>query len=212
MNSKNTTIIICCAGMGTRLGIGTTKALVNICGKPLILYMLEQLKEYDDIRVVIGFQANEVIETIKKYRQDIMFVFNYEYETTGPAASMSKALIKCRENLIILDGDLIVNPLDFKKFLNCGYECIPYTKATSDEPVYIQTNNEYVVNFLKEKNDFEWPGMVKVKRDKIKKSDGFIFDILVPILPLKTMYVRAMEIDTQDDYERVLKWVENNFE
>ena len=33
MNSDNTTIIICCAGMGTRLGIGTTKALIDVGGE-----------------------------------------------------------------------------------------------------------------------------------------------------------------------------------
>lgn len=30
MNASEITIIISCAGMGTRLGIGSTKALVNI--------------------------------------------------------------------------------------------------------------------------------------------------------------------------------------
>ena len=42
---NNITIVISCAGKGTRLGIGTTKALVDIEGKPLILHQLEQLGE-----------------------------------------------------------------------------------------------------------------------------------------------------------------------
>lgn len=52
---NNTTVIICCAGIRTRLGIGTTKALVDICGEPLIISLLESQHEYDDIRVVLGF-------------------------------------------------------------------------------------------------------------------------------------------------------------
>ena len=36
-DKKDITVIICCAGMGTRLGIGTTKALVDIAGEPLII-------------------------------------------------------------------------------------------------------------------------------------------------------------------------------
>ena len=56
MDEKNTTIIICCAGMGTRLSIGTTKALVNVAGKTIIHHQLEQLNNFDDIRVVVGFQ------------------------------------------------------------------------------------------------------------------------------------------------------------
>ena len=47
-------IIICCAGMGTRLGIGTTKALINVYGKSLIERQLELTKDIDDVRVVVG--------------------------------------------------------------------------------------------------------------------------------------------------------------
>ena len=49
-DKKDITVIICCAGMGTRLGIGTTKALVDIAGEPLIIRELKLLKEFDDIR------------------------------------------------------------------------------------------------------------------------------------------------------------------
>ena len=51
---NNTSIIICCAGMGTRLGIGSTKALVDICGEPLILRQLKLLEDYDDIRIKVS--------------------------------------------------------------------------------------------------------------------------------------------------------------
>ena len=56
------TIIICCAGMGTRLGIGTTKALVNVFGKPLILRQLDLMKDIEDVRIVVGYQAEKVID------------------------------------------------------------------------------------------------------------------------------------------------------
>ena len=60
-DKKDITVIICCAGMGTRLGIGTTKALVDIAGEPLIIRELKLLREFDDIRVVVGFDAERVI-------------------------------------------------------------------------------------------------------------------------------------------------------
>ena len=41
ISMDNKTIIISCAGMGTRLGIGMTKALIDIDGKPLIIRQLE---------------------------------------------------------------------------------------------------------------------------------------------------------------------------
>lgn len=70
------TVIISCAGMGNRLGLGSTKALVDIDGKPLIIRHLEMLEEERDIRVVVGYQAEKVIDVVRKYREDILFVFN----------------------------------------------------------------------------------------------------------------------------------------
>ncbi len=69
------TVIISCAGMGNRLGLGTTKALVEIDGKPLIVRHLEMLKGETDIRVVVGYQAEKIINVVRQYRKDALFVF-----------------------------------------------------------------------------------------------------------------------------------------
>ena len=52
--------------MGTRLGIGTTKALVNVCGKPIILHQMNAFKLVNDIRIVVGFRAERLIEVVNK--------------------------------------------------------------------------------------------------------------------------------------------------
>ena len=85
------TIIISCAGMGNRLGLGTTKALVEVDGKPLIIRHLEYLEEEPDIRVVVGYQAKRVIEAVNQYRKDILFVFNHDFKNTGTGASVALA-------------------------------------------------------------------------------------------------------------------------
>ena len=131
--SSYTTIIICCAGMGSRLGIGTTKALVDIDGKPLIIRLLEMLNNYDDIRIVVGYQAEKVIEVVKKFRNDIMFAFNYQYETTGVADSLKKGMIASREYVVSIDGDILINSDDFKKFLDSEQECLGISKINSKE-------------------------------------------------------------------------------
>ena len=64
------TVIISCAGMGNRLGLGTTKALVEIDGKPLIVRHLEMLKGETDIRVVVGYQAEKIINVVRQYRKE----------------------------------------------------------------------------------------------------------------------------------------------
>ena len=52
MRHDDISVVICCAGMGTRLGIGTTKALVKIAGKSIIQRQLEMLDEYDDLSLI----------------------------------------------------------------------------------------------------------------------------------------------------------------
>ena len=51
------TVIISCAGMGNRLGLGTTKALLEVEGEPLIIRHLKMLQDEQDIRMVVGYQA-----------------------------------------------------------------------------------------------------------------------------------------------------------
>ena len=60
------TVIISCAGMGKRLGLGIVKCLVDVDGKPLIIRNLELLDDCDDVRVVVGDQAERVIEVVNK--------------------------------------------------------------------------------------------------------------------------------------------------
>ena len=141
IKKTDVTVIICCAGMGTRLGIGTTKALVDVGGEPLIIRQLKLLDAFDDIRVVVGFDAERVINVVKEYRKDIMFVCNYEYEHNGPADSLKKALLGVRKYVITLDGDTIMNPEDFKRFVEFPNECIAVTENSSGETISAMAQN-----------------------------------------------------------------------
>ena len=118
------TVIISCAGMGNRLGLGTTKALVEVEGKPLIMHHLEKLKDESDIRVVVGYQAEKVINVVRKYRKDVVFVFNHNYRETGTGASVALASQYANEYILSLDGDLIIHPDDMKKILECDHEFV----------------------------------------------------------------------------------------
>ena len=113
----NKTIIISCAGMGSRLGMGMPKAMVSINGKPLIIHQLELCADCSDVRIVVGYQAEKIIEIVTKYRKDITFCFNYDYKTTGTGASFSKGLIGARDWVVAFDGDLLVHPEDYKKII-----------------------------------------------------------------------------------------------
>lgn len=207
---ENTTVIICCAGMGTRLGIGTTKALVDICGKPLIIRQLELLDNYDDIRVVVGFDAEKVIKIIRNYRKDIMFVFNYDYMHNGPADSLKKALLGAREYIITLDGDTIHDAADFKKFLALETECIVISNNVSRETIKAEVKNKQVISLSNKCGNYQWSGISKVAKMKIKGDFQHTYEILDEQLPIESFYMKLKEINIQEDYEQAIEWFLNN--
>lgn len=212
MDKKDITIVISCAGMGTRLGIGAPKALVDVNGKPLIIYQLEALKEYDDIRIVVGYQAEKVISVVKEYRDDITFVFNYDYETTGTAASFSKGIVGARKYSVALDGDLIVNPDDLEMFLKYDGDCIGGCTPTTDNPVLMTLNNSHqVVEFSREYGQLEWTGLAKIETKKLVPGTKHVYMLLEPLMPVDVLKISTKEIDTQNDYENAVKWVNNGF-
>ena len=208
--NDDTSVVICCAGMGTRLGIGSTKALINIQDKPLIVRQLELLKDFSDIRIVVGYQAEKVINVVNSVRKDIMFSFNYDFATTGIAESLKIGARNAREYIMYMDGDLIVEPQSFKKFVQYQTEAIAVAKQTSDEPVMLRYRDGVVTEFS-ESGNMEWPGLAKIKYRSIHDGYNHVYDLLRPLLPIRGIELNTREIDTQDDYERVILWVNNGY-
>ena len=209
------TVIISCAGMGNRLGLGTTKALVEVEGKPLIMHHLEKLKDESDIRVVVGYQAEKVINVVRKYRKDVVFVFNHNYRETGTGASVALASQYANEYILSLDGDLMIHPDDMKKILECDHEFVSGGIPDTDEPWMLQTykddGKEFVSAFSKNIGNYEWNGITQMKSAKIKNGQGHVFQLIEPYLPIPFLELRTREIDTVNDYERAVEWVRNNF-
>lgn len=211
MNNK--TVVISCAGMGNRLGKGMPKALIDIAGKPLIARQLEMLKDVDDVRVVVGYQAEKVIETVEKYRKNVTFAYNYDYKTTGTGASFSKGCVNAKKYVIALDGDLLVHPEDMKNILEADEEFIGGGIPTTDNPVLMTIDSDdNVIAFSREHGELEWTGLTQVETSRLTPGIGHVYQMLEPILPIKVIRIRTREIDTVNDYERAVAWVKNNYE
>ncbi len=214
--SFSRTIIISCAGMGNRLGLGTTKALVEVDGKPLIIRHLEYLKEESDIRVVVGYQAQKVIETVTAYRKDVLFVFNHDFRNTGTGSSVVLASKYANEYILSLDGDMLIHPEDMEKILSCNHEFVGGNPIESDDPWMLQTfeqdGKEMVSAFSRCMGNYEWNGITQMLSAKMLKGNGHVFHLIEPYLPVEFMELRTREIDTINDYERATKWVRDGFQ
>lgn len=195
-------VIISCAGIGSRLGLNSTKALINLEGKSLIAWQLELFKEIEDIRVVVGFQASLVMEEVLKYRKDVIFIYNHNYFDTKTGASFYLGAKDANAFCIEYDGDLLVNPKDMQMLLQQSGEWIAYTDISSSDPVFVNVNNAGEVESFSRKNgNYEWTGPCCIKKENIKYTSSNVYNQLEASLPLRGIKVRAVDIDTYDDYQ-----------
>ena len=207
--------VILAAGLGSRLGMDTPKCLVEIHGRKLIDYQLDLLKDFDDIRVVVGFKEELVMDYISQKRPDCIFVRNPEYATTTNSCSTKLAAKHITQPYIIIDGDIHISKTTFDDFLkkcaqNNKKNIICATKAKTEEPVYMHIKEDQVVKFSRdEKSNYEWSGVAYI--NNINLSDinaGYIYKVLEKSLPCPSFVLDVFEIDTPHDYNEAVKHIQ----
>lgn len=197
-------VVISCAGIGSRLGLGLTKALVQINGGSLISWQLKLFKDVEDVRLVIGFQGSEIIEEVRKYRDDIIFCYNHHYFETKTGASYYLGARHANYETIEWDGDLLVHPDDVKMLLATDGEYICYGDITSEDSVCVHVNEKgEVLGFSRESGDYEWTGPACMNKKHLIYSSQNVFNMFEPFCPMRGIKVRAYDIDTYNDYLRV---------
>ena len=210
------TVVIPCAGMGSRLGFGTTKALVEVGGKPIILRHLEYLDGEEDVRIVVGYQAEKLIDAVNAYRKDIVYVYNHDYQTTGTGASVALAAENANGYLLTIDGDILIHPDDMRKLLACKEEFVGGCPVRSEDSWRVQTypqdGKRMVSGFSKCRGDYEWNGIAQIKSGKIKAGRWHTFQILEECLPMQFLDIRSKEVDTVNDLEDAEAWVRGGFQ
>jgi HAD superfamily phosphoserine phosphatase-like hydrolase len=197
-------IVLSCAGVGSRMGLGVTKALLKINDRLMIDHHLENFKEVTDFRIVVGFQAMRLIEHVIQSRRDVVFVFNHDYFNSKTGRSYYLGAVHGREHAIEWDGDLLVNPLHMSEML-VSHEYAAGSVVTSDEPIYMSVDGQQVTNFYLDAKDcvFEWTGPCSLRKDKIPSDAQNVYDCLSQNLPISFKLVEAYDIDTYEDYIRV---------
>lgn len=208
-NKRGISIVISSAGIGSRLGLGQTKALIKIKNETLIQHQLKSFSKVKDVRIVVGYQADNVIRHVSKVRTDIIFVFNHDYFQTKTGASLYLGARFARKHVIAWDGDLIVHPNDIKKCIQAS-EYIGCSHPISTETVFVELNKEKkVIKFTNKPNQYEWTGPACIKRDKIYYTAGHTYLTLKKYLPIKAKIIRAFDIDTYQDYEKAKLIIKN---
>lgn len=206
--------IISCAGLGSRLGLNSAKCLVNVGGKRIIDYILPLVEDIDDLRIVVGFQEAEVMEYVSKIRSDAVFVRNPCFASTSNCFSVNLGSHDLREPFMIIDGDMIIEPSSFRRFLLAaerGESLVGVARSKTDEAVFVALDELGCVRKFQRspRLPLEWCGIAYLAGIQIERTSKFVFDEIAKYLPLKSQELECVEIDTPDDLRMAQKEVRN---
>jgi bifunctional UDP-N-acetylglucosamine pyrophosphorylase/glucosamine-1-phosphate N-acetyltransferase/UDP-N-acetylglucosamine pyrophosphorylase len=100
---SNRLAIVLAAGKGTRMESNLPKVLVEVCGRPMIRYVLDALAtaDVDTVCVVVGYRGDEVRRALCDH-DHLIFVDQVPQLGTGHAVMM------CREHLIGRKGPVAI--------------------------------------------------------------------------------------------------------
>lgn len=205
--SGGLSVVLSCAGVGSRIGLGVTKALLQFDGECILERHLSNFRNIQDLRIVVGFQAVKVIELVLSIRSDVVFVFNHDYFHTKTGYSYYLGARHANKYVIEWDGDLIVHPDDISGLLSYPSQYVAGTPVSSEDPVFLKIDNSRAIGFSRHRSEefFEWTGPCMLERENICRTDGHVFEIIEPYLPLPFLKIEAYDIDTHEDYIRVKK-------
>ena len=110
-------VIIMAAGKGTRMKSNLPKVLHKISGKEMLYYSIKEAKKLtNNIEVVVYHQKEKVIESMKKYFDDINFI-TQDHENFPGTGGAVKCCKPKNEKVFILNGDMpLITSEELQKF------------------------------------------------------------------------------------------------
>jgi len=174
---KNITAIILAAGKGVRMRSAMSKVLHELNGKPLIYYILREVKKtgIKRIIVVVGYQNELVREKITDFFKGIEFIQQKKPLGTADALRKAEDRIKKEDNVLILPADVpLIRALTLKKLINkhCrdSNHCSFFTAYSSNPYGYgrIVRSKEKIIE-IKEERD------ISSKEKKINEINSGIY-------------------------------------
>jgi len=106
--SESLVIVIMAAGKGTRMHSDKAKVLHSVCGRPMILHVVDTATRIAGkaVVIVVGHQADKVKAVVSK-EADVLFALQEEQKGTGHAVKMALPVLpEYSSQVIILSGDV----------------------------------------------------------------------------------------------------------
>jgi bifunctional UDP-N-acetylglucosamine pyrophosphorylase/glucosamine-1-phosphate N-acetyltransferase len=97
--------IILAAGKSRRMGLGYSKVLLALKGRPVLSYVIElaQKAGLEPIYIVVGPEHDEIVRAFQNY--SVRFVVQKEARGTADAVKACKEFLKPQDVILVLYGD-----------------------------------------------------------------------------------------------------------
>lgn len=199
------TVIIAAAGKGSRLGAGIPKCLVEVNGHAIFEYQLRAFSWADEIRMVIGHMAEEVIRRVSSVNPNVVFIKNTDYSNTTTLQSNFLGAQGVEGKAMFIDGDMVISRKTSEALHQAyerGEDFIGVARELSEEPVYAGVENGQVQWFSYDRpSPYEWANtaLLDVKGLAYQKTHFYVQ--LEKYLPTRALVVDRLEIDTPEDLQ-----------
>ncbi|MDR6956358.1 choline kinase [Pseudomonas brassicacearum] len=212
-----TCAVIAAAGMGTRIGLGMPKCMIEIEGKTILTRLIEMLRDHVSlIHVVVGYREEMVIEYCAQHHRDVVLVRNPNYRSTNTAYSFAKGAAAITGKVVYLDGDLLIAPDSLANFLKIAAETdilVGLTDAKSENAVFAECSEKdelLITSFSRtETSPYEWANIVSGPSNMLTDASGYVFERLADHLPLQGKLLALAEVDTAADLIAARTFVNN---
>ena len=197
--------VIAAAGVGSRLGRGMPKALVEVNGRSIISYQLEILKDIPHVRIIVGYRAEAVAKAAQRLRPDIEVIYNREFASTNTLQSYYLGTKDLDEPFLLLDGDIIPQRDSLHVFLEQagGETTIGVSPVNSEDAVFVHLDQDHCISSFSrtEQSEYEWSNIAVIHPRQLAYENTYVYEQLEKFLPLRACVVERLEIDTPNDIQ-----------
>lgn len=147
--------VILAAGRQKDFNIPTSSLMIGECS--IIERTVKMLNSagIENIVVIVGYKSNILIDILSNY-DNINFVYNDEYETSGTMKSLSRIKEVVKNDFLLIESDLVFE----EKALNAVLEtesrdCVLLTELSGiGDEAFVEIRNNYVYKISKDIHQF----------------------------------------------------------
>ncbi|MFZ0133709.1 MAG: NTP transferase domain-containing protein [Desulfobacterales bacterium] len=125
-SDETVAVVILAAGLGTRMKSDKAKVLHEVCGRPMILYVVDTAAKVagDNVILVVGHQAQRVQEVVSRSAR-VRYALQERQLGTGHAVRCALADVpsECRQVLILCGDVPLIEELTVRRLIadHCAY-------------------------------------------------------------------------------------------